>query len=101
MHPHTLATSKPTSDGPLAFARTNGTGSTTNLTATFGHFDHVQACAYPWNAVVEKFLLARRANFNAALDLVLGPALLHAALAISGFSPLLPALFASTTLVTT
>ena len=48
-----------------------------------------------WNAVVERHLLARRANFNAALDLLWGPALLHAALAISGFSPLLPAPFAS------
>ena len=48
-----------------------------------------------WNAVVEKHLLARRAYFNAALGVCFEPALLHAALAISGFSPLLPAPFAS------
>ena len=48
-----------------------------------------------WNAVLEKHLLARRAYFNAALGVCFEPALLHAALAISGFSPLLPAPFAS------
>ena len=45
--------------------------------------------------MVEKHLLARRAYFNAALGVCFEPALLHAALAISGFSPLLPAPFAS------